>query len=505
MKKSIAIIAAFILAAGLILISCSKESKTPEKAKGYKICLNATTNGSGSTKLVTEDNGKGVTTFDSSEEIFVCNLSDGNKIDASAINPVPDADAHDATIVGDLSGETTSSVAINYAQGNNLRLLYNAPQSGTLDYSAQDGSLAGAVDAAVADGVTITKINGNEITASDANFVNLQSIFKFNFKDGNGDDIEHVRFVRIFSEGGHLQAQYNAVTGSATYGPVTVSRDDNLPDKYVYAGLRFDSDAASDPIVFQVIDADGKVYSGSKNSPSTTGFVNGKFYNATVTVNLYTFTIASGNKKAYFSPGDLGVDNGVYSFTEPFTNWGYNSTNETLAKRVWFNYPEVNYTSIATGHEIYGVKWRIPNCPGANADQKDWNYIVSYRTMNSGVERYYKVTIGSNQYCVLLPPDETVSSDIEADLTSGTVTNYLKYLAKGFVLLMNTNRVLMQNSTPKMKWGSTTVARQGWYWTIRNNNSSSRFYFYWTDSATPVVEWGGNQWRMHARYIRDVE
>lgn len=326
-----------------------------------------------------------------------------------------------------------------------------------------------------------------------------QSSFTFTFRDADTQtNLGGLRFVRVFS------CQDKLYNGKTTFGPYTVSSatgEDDMANP-VAANLKFGSNDG-DQLAFQVIDANGKVYSGLYNAP-TGGFTMGT-YNLTVDVKAYTFTVASG-KKVYFSPGDLGVDDGVYSFTEPFTIWGHGNPGTKIsvipAKRVYFNYPEVNYTNISTGHEIYGVKWRIENCPGANADQKEWNYIISYRTMSSGVAPYYKVTIGNHQYCLLLPPDEAKSTDIGDDLTSGNVTDYGKYLGKGFVLLMNTNRILYSSN---FQWGDNTVARQGWYWTIRNNNSSSRFYFYWTDSNTPVVDWGGNQWRLHARYIRDVQ
>ena len=301
-----------------------------------------------------------------------------------------------------------------------------------------------------------------------------QSSFTFTFRDADTQtNLGGLRFVRLFS------CQNKLYNGATTFGPYTVSSDTGEADMAnpVQATLKFGSDDG-DQLAFQVIDANGKVYSGLYNAP-TGGFTMGA-YDLTVDVKAYTFTALNG-KKVYFSPGDLGVDNDVYSFTEPFTSWGHSNPGTKIsaipAKRVYFNYTEVNYTNISTGHEIYGVKWRIENCPGANADQKEWNYIISYRTMNSGVARYYKVTIPGHQYCLLLPPDETESSDIGDDLTSGTVTEYLKYMAKGFVLLMNTNRISDTNSSPRYQWGDSTVAQQGWYWTIRSCCKINKIYF----------------------------
>lgn len=419
-------------------------------------------------------------------------------------------------------GDGTSTIALTNASGNNSSII-TITKDGSDAAVLGETSLVLNIPLPVGDysKITVYAYNaisgGNVVSGGNSSFsytaantkavkktasLSDQSVFTFTFRDKDTQtNLGGLRFVRIFS------CQNKLYNGSTTFGPYTVSSatgEDDMANP-VHATLKFSPDNG-DQLAFQVIDANGKVYSGLYNAP-TGGFTMGA-YDLTVDVKAYTFTALNG-KKVYFSPGDLGVDNDVYSFTEPFTSWGHSDPGKKIsaipAKRVYFNYTEVNYTNISTGHEIYGVKWRIENCPGANADQKEWNYIISYRTMNSGVARYYKVTIPGHQYCLLLPPDETESSDIGDDLTSGTVTEYLKYMAKGFVLLMNTNRILVTNSSPQYEWGSSTIAQQGWYWTIRNNNSSSRFYFYWTDSNTPVVDWGGNQWRLHVRYIRDVQ
>jgi hypothetical protein len=323
--------------------------------------------------------------------------------------------------------------------------------------------------------------------------ISPRSLFTFTFSNSD-TALTNIRFVRIFSSQNKL---YN---GSSTYGPFTTASGNDDPDQSnpIQAELSFDSNP-NDQLVFQVIAADGKVYSGSKAVPST-GYEIGKSYDITVDVNLYTFTVASGTKVC-FSPGDLGVDNGVYSFTEPFTAWGQGSTDLQLAKRVWFDYPEVNYKDIETeGHSIYGVKWRIQKSLSTSSPTPhEWDNIIG-RTMKSGVSAYYRVTIPGHQYCLLLPPNETLADDIEEDLTSGTVDDYLKYIAKGFVLLMNTGKAQYWNG--ELLWGES---EQGWYWAVWNNMSENRSRFSWTGSSTPQVSWGAPQLRLHVRYMHDVE
>ena len=96
----------------------------------------------------------------------------------------------------------------------------------------------------------------------------------------------------------------------------------------IEATLKFAPDA-DDQLAFQVVDASGKVYSGLYDV-----FAKGYSSSMTVDVKAYTFTVASG-KKVYFSPGDLGVDSGVYSFTEPFARWGGEGATDA-ATRVYF-------------------------------------------------------------------------------------------------------------------------------------------------------------------------
>ena len=480
-KPLFGLIAIAAICAGLA--SCTKESINEElSGNSYSIRIPVQKT---ATKAVTEGTGKAVSTFRTTDNVYVYNEST-NVLDNGTLHPSDDA--HEASFVGTLNK--------SYKVGNVLRVLYNTGSNGIVDYSSQDGSLEDVIDAGEGE-VTIASVSGSVITTNSATIDNLQSIFKFTFRYG-GAEISGIRFVRIFSGDNKLQAQYNANSGTATYGPVTVSRDSNLENNYIYAGLRFDANP-SDVIVFQVVDENGKVYSGSKTAPAT-GFAIGKFYNTTVDVNLYTFTVASG-KKVCFSPGDLGLDNGTYSFTEPFETWGWK--NNSATKRVWFNYSE-----ISSGLTIYGIDWRNPNTLAASSSNsprpQEWEKLISRTNMNGGVNPYYRVTVSGHENCLLLPPDETQPSDIGDDITSGSVTNYTKYLGKGFVLLISTGRATWGAKTSQRKWG---LDAQGWYWALWHKMGTNRTYFYWTnDNAnTPAVSWAANQFRMRVRYVHDVE
>ena len=319
-------------------------------------------------------------------------------------------------------------------------------------------------------------------TKKEATLGPVQSIFNFTFTNSE-TELTGVRFVRVFS------AQDKLHNGTSTYGPFTASSDTDL-DSPVNAGLYIENEPG-DELVFQVVTKDGKVYSGSVVTPAD-GYEIGETYDVTADVTLYTFTISSG-QKVCFSPGDLEINNDVFSFTEPFTTWGAGNTSNTEpTRRVWFDAYKFDLGERA----VYGIEnWRIP---GYVSGAYEWDNIIN-RTMNDGVAAYYTVTIPGHQYCLLLPPDETISDDIGADLKSGDVTDYVKYLGKGFVLLMNTNRATYIN---KWSWGGATYASQGFYWAVRD--SRNRYYFT-TGNGNPKADFMSSRMRNHIRYVHNVK
>lgn len=414
------------------------------------------------------------------------------------------------------AGDGSSTIAIENASGSNSTVI-------TITKDGTDTTLGGeslvlniplptgtytdltvtAYDAITGGNPTRVGIESFAYTASNtkavkkATTLSNKSIFKFTFRNNN-TVLSNLRFVRGFS---NLNKLHN---GETTYGPFTESdSENNLPSTFEET-LEFDpnpEEEDQDLFVFQVVGADGKVYSGSIDVPEG-GYVAGQVYDLKIDVIAYTFTISSG-KKVYFSPGDLGVDNGVYSFTEPFTTWAHGNTTaannaaSAPAKRVWFDI--YHDGGIITSGSVYGISgWRSP---GYVSGAYEWNNIVN-RTMNVDVAAYYRVTIPGHQYCLLLPPDETQSTDIGGDLTSGNVTDYAKYLGKGFVLLFNTNRGLISGT--KWSWGSSTgtFSKQGYYWSLRDN--SNRYYLETKESGVPAVSWGANRMRNHVRYVINV-
>ncbi len=162
---------------------------------------------------------------------------------------------------------------------------------------------------------------------------------------------------------------------------------------------------------------------------------------------------------------------------------------------MWFNYGE-----IASGQTIFGINWRTPNSLTTSTEiptPQEWDGIIGRTNMNNGVNAFYRVSVSGYANCLLLPPDETVEADLDGLTEGATITDYAKYLGKGFVLLMNTGRATY---TTKLNWAEED---QGWYWTLWNNMSRNRTYFYWTTSSNPRVDWATNQFRMRVRLIKD--
>ena len=376
-------------------------------------------------------------------------------------------------------GETSLILNIPLPVGNYSKIIVNA-------YDAVSGGNVISFDN-ISFGYTATITKG----AKKSSALTDQSIFTFTFRDADTQtNLGGLRFVRVFS------CQNKLYYGATTFGPYTDSSDTGEADMAnpVQATLKFGPDDG-DQLAFQVIDASGKVYSGLYDAP-TGGFTMGS-YDLTVDVKAYTFTVASG-KKVYFSPGDLGVNSGVYSFTDPFVNWAGDVTKVTTvpSTRSWFNYDEVD-SSGDPATQLYGIQWRIET---KVSEEYEWVYIISNRVMNSDVNRYYKLTVNGQANCLLLPPDETVANDIGEDIKNGSVgSDYAKYLAKGFVLLMNAKQGTYNATKKTISWSNSYYA----YWCVYENGTN-RKQLQWGADANPDVAWPTTQFRLHVRFVRDV-
>ena len=173
-----------------------------------------------------------------------------------------------------LSG--TVSDASGIAENAVLTLLF--PRE-TWSYASQAGtltSIAGTYDYAAAE-VEVVSVDGNNVTTTQASFVNRQSIYKLTFTGL----LAGIASVTIHSAGNKLVA--SSVVG------ITVTLDDAARsangDGVVYAALRFDALEAgqTDVVTITITDTDSNTYVATKFSPSG-GFQNGKYYTTTKAV-----------------------------------------------------------------------------------------------------------------------------------------------------------------------------------------------------------------------------
>ena len=177
--KTFRFISVLLLSAGVVISSCSKDSLVPEqepepvptsKVKTYKVTIKSK-NGV-DTKASLTDNGTSLS----------FSWADGDKLKVTkggvSVGTL-EADVDEATattrFVGSLTGE--------FETGNTLELAYLSPS-----YNSQDGTLNGIAngcDYAVAT-VTVSSVNNDQISTTDATFDLQQAFVKFTLKNKVG-------------------------------------------------------------------------------------------------------------------------------------------------------------------------------------------------------------------------------------------------------------------------------------------------------------------------------
>lgn len=295
MKKYIFIIA--ILALGLV--ACSKnEDLNPDETSGkvsvYKISIPASIGPI--TKAVDfsgTDSGTGkptaISSFKTTDKIYVYRKSPT----ATWLSYNSETDSFDF-LSPSKNGKTcnlTGTITGSFAVGDVLLLLYNMnelysdPLDCAFQYQDQDGTQDGVADFAIAtvkvksiEGDVITFCQEDDETDEAAHFVNIQSMFRFQFKDKSDDSPICVKHLIIFDDYAFVGWYYvfDDYNGSINF-PITLASPTTDP---IYLAIRINesmSDGAE--MRFKVISDDGKVYTGLKAGPTGENkFVNGKYY-----------------------------------------------------------------------------------------------------------------------------------------------------------------------------------------------------------------------------------
>ena len=253
----------------------------------------------GTTRAVTFDGTASSSTFRDGERVYVYNatsgkvmLNDGGTA-AGYLTPTNiSADGKSCDLTGTLTGTITAT--------DQLLLMYNLNEVypgndnnriktySDFKYNGQNGTATGVTDGATAT-MTGWSIDGGVLTTtSTAQFQNVQSMFRFSFKDNDtGDDLS-VKQVQITSQNNALVRYYYPMKDEASrYSKYGVGMyNGEAVSGFIYMALCIDEAAsAADVLTFEVKDGGGNKYEGTKAAPAA-GFRNGKYYYSSAPIAL---------------------------------------------------------------------------------------------------------------------------------------------------------------------------------------------------------------------------
>ena len=290
------------LAAMTAMTACTSENDFTEPVsdvKTYQVNIHASFDGA-TTRAVTFDGTASSSTFRDGERVYVYNatsgkvmLNDGGTA-AGYLTPTNiSADGKSCDLTGTLTGSAITAT-------DQLLLMYNLNdvypgnvsdklrQYSDFKYNRQDGTATGVTDGATAT-LTGWSIDGGVLTtAGTAQFVNVQSMFRFSFKDAATDAALSVKRVYITSQNDALVRWYYPMKDEASryskYG-VGMSNGEAVSG-FIYMALCIDEAAsAADVLTFEVKDGGGNKYEGTKAAPAA-GFRNGKYYYSSAPIAL---------------------------------------------------------------------------------------------------------------------------------------------------------------------------------------------------------------------------
>ena len=337
MKKYIITIA--ILALGLT--ACNKENDSLRETPNQTLAeaptcffnLPASFGGDGATKAVTIVENTAITTFASTDKVYVVIEHDG--VYAIAYDPaerkgvsmtvMPDANPATATLSGALKfyydDGDRNPIALTPAVGDAVYLFYNMRQPDLnprylyFNYLYQTGSKDQKVDSywdyyygasyhdygmakmkiAVLDGddsegYTMSLVMFDDPDESNVKFQNVGSLFRQELiiKDKNGDTVTpNLTSMVITTDENQTIYMYCplATTEENRYirGPVAMNPLDLSDDGNIYFAMIFVDDIKNETLYITAEDEDGNVYTASKAAPAG-GFENGKYYYGSMTL-----------------------------------------------------------------------------------------------------------------------------------------------------------------------------------------------------------------------------
>lgn len=294
MKKTIISLSALTIAVALTtsFTSCSNEDLTviqQPTEQTYTICIPATLdNGTRAVSFSDDDaksgNPTSSATFKDKEKVTVYNVTKNTFNRRFAVTDIS-ADGKRCNLKGSASG--------TLEQGDELKVLYNisgSSKSNTICHynNSQKGTSETVLDACEAT-VTVGEYKNNMLTTTTtASLQPLQSMFRFQFVDEEGELI-FVKSLQIKSKNNALVSAYYPLQD--TYEKQNACDNyvislDNATDDYIYLAMRIDEQRSADDVLkFVVTDDEDNVYRCTKKTPKG-GFKNGKYYYSTSAFKL---------------------------------------------------------------------------------------------------------------------------------------------------------------------------------------------------------------------------
>ena len=288
MKQTLHALGALTIAAALTMLStaCTNDDSLladePQASavKTYTVSIPATMAGD-ETRAVSIDGTTITRSFNENERVYVYNVTKNGLMDGYLQPTNISADGKSCTLTGELSDYAIEA-------NDELKLLYNLNNVDTekendlykdytyFDYGGQNGTQAGVLDGAVAT-VTASNYTDGTLTTTAASFQPAQSIFRFQFVDGNNNLLNVKTLTVDFSTSGAAR-QYHPLKSTpysssiACFSMLTPGTHD------YYVAMAIDEENAQNAeLTFTAITSDRKMYRGTRTAP-TGGFKNGKYY-----------------------------------------------------------------------------------------------------------------------------------------------------------------------------------------------------------------------------------
>ena len=413
MKKAILFAASFLAMAAFA--SCNKTADEPELVT-YTLTVDAN-RGDDITKALSLSGSTLNATWGASDVVTVYRGT-------SSIGTLRPQSTGSASAV--LKGSITTS---GLSAGTELRLL--GPRSSWL-YDGQTGSLStlSSKYAYVQATVSVTAVNGSDVSTGKAEFENQQAVVKFSLKDASGKAVYPDELL-ISTASGKLVKSVNSSLSALT-GDLSIVPDDDISDFYV--ALRNDSGAAD---TYNLTVTAGKtIYHAQKSGVL---FQNGKYYAGTVTLEeeTHTYTVAGSPASVFgveWDPADTGNDmvkqsDGTYKKTYTLTAAKTDLAFKVVQDHAWDNaWPAENYTASAgkgtlvitfdpstntvsatypdppadyqdtytiagDPASVFGTAWDPANTANDMVLQSDGNFAKTYSAVPAGTALTFKVVV----------------------------------------------------------------------------------------------------------------